>query len=244
MINLNTISTRAPTGTKKNLAKRELGALHRKIFHWQNVLFAEGKHPILIILQGMDTSGKDGTIRHVFSCVNPMGCNVKSFKAPTEREQKHDFLWRIYQHLPERGMIQIFNRSHYEDILVPTVHKTLSRERIEERFHQINCLEKGLRKEGTIIWKFFLHISKGEQQKRIEARKQNPQKKWKYAISDEKEAKNWEDYQRIYEKILFRCSPEIPWQIVPADQKWYRNYYVAKYIVEQLEQLNLQYPTK
>lgn len=244
MIDLNNISTRAPKGTDKNLAKRELMTLHQKIFHWQNVLFAEGKHPILIILQGMDTSGKDGTIRHVFSCVNPMGCNVRSFRAPNEEERKHDFLWRIYRYLPERGMIQIFNRSHYEDILVPTVHETFSRERIEERFHVINCFEKELQEEGTVIWKFFLHISKEEQQKRIEARKQDPHKKWKYAISDEKEAKNWEDYQKIYEKILLRCSAEIPWQIVPADQKWYRNYYVAKYIVEQLEQLNLQYPTK
>jgi PPK2 family polyphosphate:nucleotide phosphotransferase len=243
MIKLNEINTRAPGSAGKKALNEELTALHKRLFSLQNVLYAEGKHPILIILQGMDTAGKDGAIRHVFSCVNPLGCNVKSFKAPTEEERKHDFLWRIYPHLPAKGMIQIFNRSHYEDVLVPAMHGTLPAAVIEERYHFINCFEKQLLSSGTLILKFFLHISKKEQAKRIEARKQDPHKKWKYDKSDEREAKSWDAYQRVYENIIQRCSPEIPWHIVPADQKWYRNYYVANRIVEQLEALNLQYPS-
>lgn len=243
MIELDKINTSAPGGAKKKAMNRELTALHKRLFSLQNVLYAEGRHPILIILQGMDTAGKDGAIRHVFSCVNPMGCNVKSFKAPTEEEQNHDFLWRIYPYLPAKGMMQIFNRSHYEDILVPSIHGTLSTAAIEERYHFINCFEKQIHASGTVILKFFLHISKKEQAKRIEARKQDPHKKWKYDKSDEREAKSWETYSRVYESILQRCSPEIPWHIVPADQKWYRNYYIANRIVEQLENLNLKYPS-
>lgn len=243
MIKLNEINTRAPGSAGKKALNEELTALHKRLFSLQNVLYAEGKHPILIILQGMDTAGKDGAIRHVFSCVNPMGCNVKSFKAPTEEERKHDFLWRIYPHLPAKGMIQIFNRSHYEDVLVPAIHGTLPAAVIEERYHFINCFEKQLLSSGTLILKFFLHISKKEQAKRIEARKQDPHKKWKYDKSDEREAKSFEGYAGVYEEIIRRCSPEIPWHIVPADQKWYRNYYVANRIVEQLEALNLQYPS-
>lgn len=243
MIELDKINTSAPDGAKKKAMNRELTALHKRLFSLQNVLYAEGRHPILIILQGMDTAGKDGAIRHVFSCVNPMGCNVKSFKAPTEKELKHDFMWRIYPHLPEQGMIQIFNRSHYEDILMPSIQKTLPEKVIEERYDFINCFEKQLQTSGTIILKFFLHISKKEQAGRIEARKKDPHKKWKYDKADDKAAKNWETYQAVYENIIQKCSPEIPWHIVPADQKWYRNYFIANRIVEQLENLNLKYPS-
>ena len=243
MIKLEKINTRAPNAAKKAEMKQDLATMHKRLFSLQNVLYAEGEHPILIILQGMDTAGKDGTIRHVFSCINPMGCNVKSFKAPTAEELKHDFMWRIYPHLPEKGMIQIFNRSHYEDILVPSIHGTLPEAGIEERYHFINCFEKQIQASGTVILKFFLHISKKEQAKRIEARKQDPHKKWKYDKSDEREAKSWDAYSQVYEKIIERCSPEVPWHIVPADQKWYRNYFVANRIVEQLENLNLKYPS-
>jgi len=237
------MNTRAPDGAKKKAINRELTALHKRLFSLQNVLYAEGKHPILIILQGMDTAGKDGVIRHVFSCVNPMGCNVKSFKTPTEVEQKHEFLWRIYPHLPAKGMIQIFNRSHYEDILVPSIHSTSPMADIGERYHFINCFEKQIQASGTVILKFFLHISKKEQTKGIEARKQDTHKKWKYDQSDEQEAKNLDDYSKVYNRIIERCSPEIPWLVVPADQKWYRNYYIAHRIVEQLETLSLRYPS-
>ncbi|MCB9304698.1 MAG: polyphosphate kinase [Lewinellaceae bacterium] len=243
MIALEKIDAIAPKGAGKKAMKAELTALHKRLFALQNVLYAEGKHPILIILQGMDTSGKDGTIKHVFSCINPMGCNVKSFKVPTEEERKHDFLWRIYPHLPAKGMIQIFNRSHYEDILAPYIQGTLPEKMIEERYDFINCFEKQLLSSGTIILKFFLHISKKEQSKRIEARKRNPHKKWKYNKADDKAAENWEAYQTVYGKIIERCSPEIPWHIVPADQKWHRNYYVANCIVKKLEELKLKYPS-
>ena len=243
MMELDKINTKAPDSAKKKAMNEELTALHKRLFSLQNVLYAAGKHPILIILQGMDTAGKDGAIRHVFSCVNPMGCNVKSFKAPTEEEMKHDFLWRIYPHLPAKGMIQIFNRSHYEDILMPVIHGTLPKADIEERYHFINCFENQLLSSGTLIMKFFLHISKKEQVRRIEQRKQDPLKKWKYDKSDEREAKSWEGYAQIYEEIIRRCSPEIPWHIVPADQKWYRNFCIAQRIVRELEALNLEYPS-
>lgn len=243
MIILEKISSKAPKGTNKKLMENELRTLHRRLFLLQNVLYAENKHPILIILQGMDTAGKDGVIRHVFSCVNPMGCNVKPFKTPTEEELKHDFLWRIYKHLPEKGMIQIFNRSHYEDILMPTIHGTLPKETIEKRYGFINCFESQLKASGTIILKFFLHISSKEQAKRIRERKIDPHKKWKYDKTDDVAAKNWNAYQIAYEKIINNCSTEIPWNIIPSDKRWYRNYCVAKCLVNQLEALNLEYPS-
>lgn len=243
-MNLKTISTLPPKGVTKKELNDKMFALHRKLYGLQNVLFAESKHPILVLLQGIDTAGKDGTIRHVFSCVNPMGCNVKSFKAPTEIEKKHDFMWRIYPNLPEQGMIQIFNRSHYEDILVPTVQKNLPEEVIEERYDFINCFEKQLKTSGTIILKFYLHISKSEQAKRIEARKKDPHKKWKYDKSDDLAANNWENYESVYEKIIEKCSADIPWIIVPSDKKWFRNYFVAETIVKQLQNLKMRFPQK
>jgi PPK2 family polyphosphate:nucleotide phosphotransferase len=244
MLKLETISTLPPKGVTKKVLDKKMFTLHKKLFGLQYLLFAESKHPILIILQGMDTSGKDGTIRHVFSCVNPMGCNVKSFKAPTELELKHDFLWRIYPNLPEKGMIQVFNRSHYEDILVPSVRKTLPAEVIEERYDFINCFEKQLASSGTIILKFFLHVSQKEQARRIEARKKDPQKKWKYDKSDDRAAKNWDVYQTVYEKVIQKCSPEIPWIVIPSDKKWYRNYFVAQTIIHQLQKLKMRFPQK
>ena len=243
-MDLTKISTRPPKGATKKELKNKMLTLHKKLFGLQNILFAENKHPILILLQGIDTAGKDGTIRHVFSCINPMGCNVKSFKAPTEIERKHDFMWRIYPNLPEQGMIEIFNRSHYEDILVPTVQETLPEEVIGERYDFINCFEKQLKTSGTIILKFYLHISKSQQAKRIKARKKDPHKKWKYDKSDDKAAKNWQAYQAVYEKIIQKCSLEVPWIIVPSDKKWYRNYFVAKTMVDELQNLKMRFPQK
>lgn len=243
MKRLENISTKAPKGTSKKVMKGELSDMHKRLFSLQNVLYAENKHPILIILQGMDTAGKDGVIRHVFTCVNPMGCNVKSFKTPTEEELKHDFLWRIYKNLPKKGMIQIFNRSHYEDILMPSVFGTLPKAVIEKRHGFINCFENQLQASGTIILKFFLHISPEEQARRIEARKNDPYKKWKYDNSDDVAANNWNAYQTAYEKIIEKCNTKTPWIIVPSDKKWYRNYCVAKCIVEKLESLNLNFPS-
>jgi PPK2 family polyphosphate:nucleotide phosphotransferase len=212
------------------------------LFSLQNLFYAEKKHALLIILQGMDTSGKDGTIRHVFSCINPQGCKVKSFKTPTEEEKSHDFLWRIYANLPEKGMIQIFNRSHYEDILFPVVHELIDKKEIHERHKIINEFEEHLQNTNTIILKFFLHISEKEQKNRIDKRLDDPEKQWKYNPADKKEAKFWNNYIATYQAMLEGCGKKNPWIIVPADQKWYRNYLVAKTIVETLENLKMNYP--
>ena len=244
MIKLKDYPTGAPNKFTKNSSKMALDKLQQELFLLQNILYAQSKHPILVILQGMDTSGKDGTIRNVFSCVNPMGCNVKSFKAPTQEELRHDFLWRVYPNLPAKGMIQIFNRSHYEDILVPAVVKSHPKKIIERRFDHINIFEKRLREAGTVILKFFLHISKKEQKRRIQRRLDDPRRQWKYDKSDKAAAKKWDAYQAVYEEVMTRCSPEIPWNIVPADDKWYRNYFIAKSLVAQLRSLKLEFPKK
>ncbi|MEO1262521.1 MAG: PPK2 family polyphosphate kinase [Bacteroidota bacterium] len=244
MIRLKDFPTEAPHKFNKTNSKTALDELQKELFLLQNVLYAEGKHPILIVLQGMDTSGKDGTIRNVFSCVNPMGCNVKSFKAPTPEELRHDFLWRVYPNLPAKGMIQIFNRSHYEDILVPSVTKSHSKNIIERRFGHINIFEKRLAEAGTVILKFFLHISRKEQKRRIQRRLNDPRRQWKYDKSDKAAAKKWDAYHATYEEVLTRCSPEIPWNIVPSDDKWYRNYFIAKTLVAQLRALKLKFPKK
>ena len=242
MKNINDISTNAPDSIKKSDTNKELLKLHEQLFAQQNLFYAEGKHALLIILQGMDTSGKDGTIRQVFSCINPQGCRVKSFKTPTEEEKLHDFLWRIYANLPEKRMIQIFNRSHYEDILFPVVHRLLDKKEIQERHEMINIFEEHLQKNGTIILKFFLHISKEEQEKRLEKRLTNPKKKWKYNAGDKREAKKWNDYINAYQNVLDGCGKHNPWIVVPADNKWYRNYLVANTIVETLKNLKMRYP--
>lgn len=163
MKSISDISTKAPDGIKKKEANKDLMKLHRQLFSLQNLFYAEGKHALLIILQGMETSGKDGTIRHVFSCINPQGCRVKPFKTPTEEENRHDFLWRIYPEFPEKGMFQIFNRSYYEEILFPVVHNLIDKKEVAERHKVINEVEEHLQKQGTIILKFFLHISEKEQ---------------------------------------------------------------------------------
>jgi PPK2 family polyphosphate:nucleotide phosphotransferase len=242
MKNINTISTNPPKGISKKEANSDLIKLREKLFMLQNFFYAERKHSLLIILQGMDTSGKDGTIRHVFSCINPQGCNVKSFKTPTEEEKLHDFLWRIYPHLPEKGMMEIFNRSHYEDILFPVVHNTINKMEIGKRHEIITHLEEHLQNDNTIILKFFLHISEKEQKNRIKLRLTDPSKKWKYNVNDKKEAKKWDNYINAYQNVLNGCSKKTPWIIVPADKKWYRNYLVANTIVETLENLKMKYP--
>jgi len=242
MINLSKISTEPEKGIDKKKTEKETLLYKEEMFKFQNILYAERKHSLLIILQGMDASGKDGTIRHVFSSMDPMGVNVKPFKAPTEEEQLHDFLWRVHPHIPAKGMIEIFNRSHYEDILVPTVHKTIDKQIIERRYDIINSFEQNLSDSGTVILKFFLHISEKEQKKRIEKRQTVPHKKWKYDPADSAEERHWKAYVKLYEKIFERCSPQFPWIVVPADHKWYRNYIIAKEIVKTLKSLKMKYP--
>ena len=197
----------------------------------QEVLYAQAKYALLVILQGPDTSGKDGTIRRVFGPLNPVGAVATSFKKPTPRELAHDFLWRIHKAVPPAGMIGIFNRSHYEDVLVPRVHRLMPVDRIEARYRQINFFEQHLAENDVTILKFYLHISKKEQKARLEARLQDPTKRWKFSPDDLVERKHWEDYLSAYQIALQRCSTQwAPWFIVPADRKWYRNAVVARIV--------------
>jgi PPK2 family polyphosphate:nucleotide phosphotransferase len=248
-----------PRGTQVNLAdydpgytgefrdkdetKSELKDSTDKLRELQRVLWAEGKHALLIVLQAMDAGGKDGTIRHVFRGVNPQGCQVTSFKVPTKEELAHDYLWRIHKATPRRGYIGIFNRSHYEDVLVVRVHNFVPKEVWQQRYEQINHFEKLLADSGTTILKFFLHISKEEQKERFEARLADPAKNWKFSMGDVEERAYWDDYQRAFEVALSRCStPWAPWYVIPANHKWYRNLAISRVIVGALENLDMQYP--
>jgi PPK2 family polyphosphate:nucleotide phosphotransferase len=209
----------------------------------QNLLYAESCRALLIVLQGMDTSGKDGTIRHVMSGLSPLGVQVKAFKAPTEEELGHDFLWRIHKEVPRRGFIGIFNRSHYEDVLVVRVHELVPRKVWKSRYEQINDFEKLLAKNHVIVLKFFLHISKPEQKARLEERLSDPTRYWKFSLADMKEREYWSAYRKAYEDALTRCSTKwAPWHLVPANHKWYRNLVVAETIVDTLRALNMEYP--
>jgi PPK2 family polyphosphate:nucleotide phosphotransferase len=209
----------------------------------QNLLYAEGRRALLIILQGMDTSGKDGTIRHVMSGLSPLGVNVSAFKVPTAEERSHDFLWRIHQKVPRAGDIGIFNRSHYEDVLVVRVHDLVPRKVWKSRYEQINQFEKMLVKNNVIILKFFLHISKSEQKRRLEERLKDPTRYWKFSLDDVKERQYWASYRKAFEVVLSQCSTRwAPWYVIPANNKWYRNLAVAEIIVKTLRELDLKYP--
>jgi len=209
----------------------------------QYLLYAQNRHSLLVILQGMDAAGKDGTIRHVMRGVNPQGCTVTAFKVPSHEESQHDFLWRAHRSCPTLGDIGIFNRSHYEDVLVVRVHKLVPRATWEARYDQINKFESILAENNTVILKFFLHISKDEQKKRFEARIEDPKRNWKASPSDFQERPYWHEYARAYEDVLSRCSPKhAPWFIIPANHKWLRNIAVSRIIVETLEDLKLKFP--
>ena len=226
-----------------NEAKEELAKHLDQLARLQNLLYAENRRALLIILQGMDTSGKDGTIRHVMAGLSPQGVQVRSFKKPTEEELAHDFLWRIHRCVPRRGEIGIFNRSHYEDVLVVRVHELVPKNLWRERYEQINQFEKILVRNGAILLKFFLHISKKEQKERLQERLADPTRYWKFSIEDVAERKYWSEYRRAYEAALSRCSTRwAPWHIVPANHKWYRNLAIARTIIETLQQLDMQYP--
>jgi PPK2 family polyphosphate:nucleotide phosphotransferase len=209
----------------------------------QEVLYAEHKHKVLIVLQAMDTGGKDGTIRRVFEGVNPAGVRVASFKVPTQAEMDHDYLWRIHQQVPGKGEMVIFNRSHYEDVLVVRVHKLVSEEEWERRYEQINQFEKMLSQEGTTILKFFLNISLDEQKSRLEARLEDESKQWKYNPGDLQERALWKEYMQAYEDMLNKTTTDYaPWYVVPADHKWFRDLVVAEAIVKTLKDLKMEYP--
>jgi PPK2 family polyphosphate:nucleotide phosphotransferase len=213
------------------------------INEWQDKLYAEGKRALLVVLQGTDTAGKDGTIRHVFNQTGPLGVTVAAFRAPSERELAHDFLWRAHLACPPRGCIGIFNRSHYEDVLVGRVRQLAPKKAIEQRYEQINAFEKTLVENGTSILKFMLHISKEEQRERLQARLDGPKSRWKFNPGDLEDRKLWDQYQEAYELMLEKCSTDwAPWYVIPADRKWARNAAVAAIVRETLEAMAPQYP--
>jgi PPK2 family polyphosphate:nucleotide phosphotransferase len=244
-IDLSDVDPGATPGAKggKKEALERLVHLNSRLEVLQERLWAAHEKKVLVVLQGMDTSGKDGTIRHVFEGVNPMGVVVTAFKAPTEEEREHDFLWRVHPHAPGAGEIAIFNRSHYEDVLAARVRSLVPKEVWKQRFGQINDFERLLAENGTLILKFFLHISREEQKERLQARLDDPEKRWKFRLGDLEDRKLWPDYRKAYEDMLCRTSQEdAPWYVVPADRKWYRNLVVATVLVEALEGLKLALP--
>jgi PPK2 family polyphosphate:nucleotide phosphotransferase len=241
-IQMDKISTRAPKEMDKTAIKGKIAALINELDDLQNLLYAEGKHSILVIIQGMDASGKDGVIRNVLGNMNPQGVRVKSYKAPTETELSHDFLWRIHQHTPAKGMIQVFNRSHYEDILITRVHKWCDDDTARKRMNAINDFEKLITEHNnTHILKFYLHISPEEQQERLKERMKNPAKMWKYNEKDFDEAKLWDIYMQMYEDCFNNCN-QAEWTIVPADQNWYKEYIIAKKLCDLLKGLGMKFP--
>jgi PPK2 family polyphosphate:nucleotide phosphotransferase len=244
-VDLSAIDTRdtAAFDGDKAAGKARLLELTDELEELQELLYAEGKHKVLIVLQATDTGGKDGTIRHVFDGVNPQGVKVASFKKPTPRELAHDYLWRIHRHTPGAGEITIFNRSHYEDVLVVRVHSLVPEERWSRRYDHINAFERMLADEGTTILKFFLHISKAEQAERLQARLDTPHKQWKFAKGDLAEREKWDDYRAAFEEMLSKTStPWAPWYVVPADRKWYRNLVISSVVTETLRRLDMAYP--
>lgn len=209
----------------------------------QDLQYAENKHRLLVVLQAMDTGGKDGTIRDVFHEVDPIGIHMRPFKKPTDIELAHDYLWRVHAMVPQDGQVVVFNRSHYEDVLVVRVHGWVSDEQAQKRFRHIREFERMLTDEGTTIVKFFLHISKQEQAERLQARLDDPHKRWKFAKGDLEERKLWDDYQRVYEEAIEETSTEFaPWYVIPADRKWYRNLAVSSILVDTLESLGMEFP--
>ena len=241
-IKLSSTDTKAPKKFGKEKTKKELQKLKFRLEELQNLLYAEGKHALLVVIQGMDASGKDGVVKNVFEAVNPLGCRVVPYKAPTPIELKHDFLWRIHQQVPEKGMICVFNRSHYEDVVIQRVHHWVSDKIIRQRYEHINNFEKLLQETGTTVLKFYLHISKEEQMDRLQERLKDPAKMWKYNENDLKEREYWNSYMQAYEAAIDNCSKHASWNIVPADQNWYKEYLVAKKIVETLEGLKMKFP--
>jgi PPK2 family polyphosphate:nucleotide phosphotransferase len=241
-LKLSEIDTRAPKKFHKETIKNETEQLKLKLEELQNLMYAEGKHALLVVLQGMDAAGKDGTVKNVFQAVNPLGCRVIPFKKPTETEMKHDFLWRVHQQVPEKGMIHIFNRSHYEDVIIQRVHKWVDEKTIIQRYTHINNFEKLLTESGTIILKFYLHLSKKEQLERLQERMSDTTKMWKYNEGDLKERQLWAKYMQAYESAFENCSSSAPWNVIPADQNWCKEYLVAKKVVQTLESLDMQFP--
>ena len=224
-------------------AAEEIESYRVKLRDLQELFYADGRRSLLICLQALDAGGKDGTIQHILGSMNPQGCKVAALKQPTAEELAHDFLWRIHRDTPARGQVTIFNRSHYEDVLIARVHDLVPKEIWSRRYPRINAFEEGLVEDDTHILKFFLHISKGEQLKRFKDRLDDPSKQWKISEADYEERTYWDEYTAAYEDALSRCSTEhAPWFIIPSDHKWFRNLAVARIVVEYLEGLEMTFP--
>lgn len=242
-VDLNKIRTDDDGRMAKPEALAEFQKLRKRLLRLQELLYAESRHALLVVLQAMDAGGKDSTIRSVFTALNPQGCKVVSFKAPNDVELRHDFLWRVHENAPRLGFIGIFNRSHYEDVLIVRVKGLVPEKRWRARYDHINAFEKMLHDEGTTIVKFFLHISKDYQKRRLERRLAKPTKHWKFDPSDLVERKRWDEYRTAYDEALGRCSTKhAPWYVIPAEHRWYRNLLVARVLVETLESLDMHYP--
>lgn len=239
---LSKISTTAPDDFSKSEGKAQFKKNIRDIEELQNQLLAQGKYSLLVILQGMDASGKDGAVREVFKRVTPSGIRVHSFKKPTDLEFAHDFLWRVHRKVPRKGMIQVFNRSHYEDVLIQRVHQWIDEETVQKRFEHINNFESLLSDSGTAIIKIYLHTSKEEQLIQLNERKTDPRKHWKHNSADFEEREHWDEYMKAYEDVFLHCGPQFPWHIVPADQNWYKEYLISEIVKKKLESLDLFYP--
>ena len=242
-ISLEDFSPEDTADRSKKDVEEEYSRLEERFAELQEVLYASKSHALLIVLQGMDCSGKDGTVKNVLASLNPNGFYVENFKVPTPVELGHDYLWRVHQKTPKKGDIVVFNRSYYEDVLVTRVHGMIDDQTAEQRFDEIRDFEKYLVNNHTVLLKFFLHISKDFQQKKLEERLKTPEKNWKFSEADLKEREFWDEYQRCYSDMLSNCSTKYaPWYIVPSNHRWFRNYFILRTIVTALEKLSLEYP--
>jgi len=242
-VDLRKFDPAATNGMTREEAEAEIVGLRLRLNELQNVLYADARYALLVVLQGIDAAGKDSTINSVFEQVGPIGCSVVSFKAPTPEELAHDYLWRYHKVMPERGHITIFNRSYYEAVLVERVKEIVPKATWEQRYEDINRLEEYLARNGTVVMKFFLAISQEEQRERLQERIDNPKKQWKFRLGDLEERKLWDAYLEAFEDMLERCNTKhAPWHVVPANRRWYRDVVVARALVEKLESLGLRYP--
>lgn len=243
-IKLSSIPTGPPDDLDKDTIEDETKSMTKEIEDLQEILQAQRKYSMLIIMQGMDAAGKDSAVKKVFDEIGPAGIRVQAFKKPTDLEMNHDFLWRIHQHVPERGMIQVFNRSHYEDVLIQRVHSWIDEETVFRRFEHINNFEKLLTDSDSVVLKFYLHISKDQQLIELNERLSDPTKYYKHNANDFNERQHWDEYMRAYEDVFRHCGDEIPWHIIPADKNWYKEYCMAKVVLDALHKLDLEYPPK
>jgi len=242
-VSLDDIPSKVDGGLKRKEAEEAFDENRRRLRSLQELLYAGNKHALLLVFQAMDAGGKDSTIRNVIGPLNPAGVRVTSFKAPNERELKYDFLWRVHQAAPRRGYIRVFNRSHYEDVLIARVKKLVPEDCWRKRYDHINAFESLLHDEGTTIVKFYLHISKQYQKKRLQRRLDRPDKHWKFNPADLEERKRWNDYREAFEEVFAQCNPtHAPWYIIPCEKRWFRNLLVSQVVLETLEGLNMQLP--